>query len=80
MLKTRLVLRNTGQYSSALDCAKNIWLHDGICGFYRGFIPNALGILPYAGIDLAVYEVSRLFVVSPVTVAAALYFSVTSVT
>lgn len=56
VLKTRLVLRNTGQYSSALDCAEKIWLHDGIRGFYRGFIPNALGILPYAGIDLAVYE------------------------
>jgi solute carrier family 25 phosphate transporter 23/24/25/41 len=24
--------------------------------FYRGYIPNLLGILPYAGIDLAVYE------------------------
>lgn len=24
--------------------------------FYKGYIPNLLGILPYAGIDLAVYE------------------------
>lgn len=24
--------------------------------FYRGYVPNMLGILPYAGIDLAVYE------------------------
>lgn len=28
----------------------------GIATFYRGYIPNLLGILPYAGIDLAVYE------------------------
>ena len=27
--------------------------------FFRGYIPNLLGILPYAGIDLAVYEVSN---------------------
>ena len=24
--------------------------------FYRGYFPNLMGILPYAGIDLAVYE------------------------
>ena len=28
--------------------------------FYRGYIPNLLGIIPYAGIDLAIYEVRRL--------------------
>lgn len=26
--------------------------------FYKGYVPNMLGIIPYAGIDLAVYEVS----------------------
>lgn len=25
--------------------------------FFRGYLPNLLGIIPYAGIDLAVYEV-----------------------
>lgn len=25
--------------------------------FYKGYVPNMLGIIPYAGIDLAVYEV-----------------------
>lgn len=24
---------------------------------YRGYLPNILGILPYAGIDLTIYEV-----------------------
>src|SRR4051812_40791171 len=28
----------------------------GLRSFYRGYVPNLLGILPYAGIDLAVYE------------------------
>lgn len=40
-----------------LDCAKNILLKEGIAAFYKGYIPNMLGIIPYAGIDLAVYEV-----------------------
>jgi solute carrier family 25 phosphate transporter 23/24/25/41 len=56
VLKTRLVLRKTGQYSGALDCAVNIIRHEGVRGFYRGYLPNMIGILPYAGIDLAIYE------------------------
>lgn len=56
VLKTRLTLRKTGQYSGMLDCAKNILKNEGVKAFYKGYIPNLLGIIPYAGIDLAVYE------------------------
>jgi len=40
------------------DCAKQILKKEGVKAFYKGYIPNILGIIPYAGIDLAVYEVS----------------------
>lgn len=33
--------------------------HEGFGAFYKGYVPNLLGIIPYAGIDLAVYEVSE---------------------
>lgn len=33
-----------------------IHANEGIYSFYRGYVPNILGIVPYAGIDLAVYE------------------------
>lgn len=56
VLKTRLTLRKTGQYSSMSDCAKKILKNEGVKAFYKGYIPNLLGIIPYAGIDLAVYE------------------------
>ncbi|KAL1491164.1 hypothetical protein ABEB36_011804 [Hypothenemus hampei] len=56
VLKTRLALRKTGQYSSIADAAVKIYHAEGIRAFYRGYIPNILGIIPYAGIDLAVYE------------------------
>ncbi|XP_018930426.1 calcium-binding mitochondrial carrier protein SCaMC-3-like isoform X1 [Cyprinus carpio] len=56
VLKTRLTLRKTGQYSSVADCAKQILQKEGILAFYKGYLPNMLGIIPYAGIDLAVYE------------------------
>ncbi|KAM7386222.1 hypothetical protein PAMA_009047 [Pampus argenteus] len=56
VLKTRLTLRKTGQYSGMADCARQILKTEGVRAFYRGYLPNTLGIIPYAGIDLAVYE------------------------
>lgn len=56
VLKTRLALRKTGQYKGILDAAIKIHANEGIRSFYRGYVPNMLGIVPYAGIDLAIYE------------------------
>ncbi|XP_020782605.1 calcium-binding mitochondrial carrier protein SCaMC-2-A-like [Boleophthalmus pectinirostris] len=56
VLKTRLALRKTGQYSGISDCAKQIFKSEGLSAFYKGYVPNMLGIIPYAGIDLAIYE------------------------
>ncbi|XP_055965523.1 mitochondrial adenyl nucleotide antiporter SLC25A23 isoform X1 [Sorex fumeus] len=56
VLKTRLTLRRSGQYHGLLDCARRILEREGPHAFYRGYLPNMLGIVPYAGIDLAVYE------------------------
>lgn len=39
-----------------MDAALKIYANEGIRSFYRGYVPNMLGIIPYAGIDLAVYE------------------------
>lgn len=56
VLKTRLTLRKTGQYKNVFDAAKKIYKTEGLKSFYRGYVPNLLGIIPYAGIDLAIYE------------------------
>ncbi|KAG8132719.1 putative Calcium-binding mitochondrial carrier protein [Naja naja] len=56
VLKTRLAVGKTGQYSGMFDCAKKILKTEGVKAFYKGYIPNILGIIPYAGIDLAIYE------------------------
>lgn len=56
VMKTRLTLGKTGQYSGMLNCGKKILKREGVKAFYKGYIPNILGIIPYAGIDLAVYE------------------------
>ncbi|MEQ2168416.1 hypothetical protein GOODEAATRI_014153 [Goodea atripinnis] len=57
VLKTRLTLRKTGQYAGMFDCAKKILRKEGVIAFYKGYIPNLIGIIPYAGIDLAVFVV-----------------------
>ncbi|XP_076170051.1 short Calcium-binding Mitochondrial Carrier isoform X2 [Ptiloglossa arizonensis] len=56
VLKTRFALRKTGEFSGLVDATKKIYKHGGLKSFYRGYIPNLMGIIPYAGIDLAVYE------------------------
>ncbi|KAG7313169.1 hypothetical protein JYU34_000262, partial [Plutella xylostella] len=56
VLKTRLALRKTGQYNGILDATRKIYAREGLRCFYKGYIPNILGIIPYAGIDLATYE------------------------
>lgn len=40
-----------------VDCAKKMLRKEGVRAFYKGYVPNTIGIIPYAGIDLAVYEV-----------------------
>lgn len=64
------MLRKTGQYKSISDCAKQILKGEGVSAFYKGYVPNMLGIIPYAGIDLAVYEVSRGTQTKAITAAA----------
>ncbi|XP_006882526.1 PREDICTED: calcium-binding mitochondrial carrier protein SCaMC-1 isoform X1 [Elephantulus edwardii] len=59
VIKTRLAVSKTGQYSGIFDCAKKILKHESLGAFYKGYVPNLLGIIPYAGIDLAVYELLK---------------------
>ncbi|ESN92494.1 hypothetical protein HELRODRAFT_103700 [Helobdella robusta] len=61
VIKTRLAIGKSGQYNGMLDCARKIYKHEGLKAFYRGFIPNLVGIIPYAGIDLATYETLKTF-------------------
>ncbi|XP_039269308.2 mitochondrial adenyl nucleotide antiporter SLC25A24-B-like [Styela clava] len=59
VIKTRLALRKTGQYRGIVDCAMKIYANEGPRAFFKGYVPNLLGILPYAGIDLCIYETIR---------------------
>ena len=58
VLKTRLALGRTGEYRNLVDCAMKVYQKDGVRVFFKGLTPGIIGVIPYAGIDLCVYEVS----------------------
>ncbi|XP_028895818.1 calcium-binding mitochondrial carrier protein SCaMC-1-like [Zeugodacus cucurbitae] len=59
VLKTRLALVKTGQYSGVIHMIKHMFEQEGIRSFYRGYNAFAVGIMLYCGIDLAVYETAK---------------------
>ncbi|XP_055827724.1 calcium-dependent mitochondrial ATP-magnesium/phosphate carrier protein 2-like isoform X2 [Solanum dulcamara] len=68
LVKTRLqtYASEGGKVPNLGKLSKDIWIQEGPRAFYKGLIPSLLGIIPYAGIDLAVYEtlkdLSRIYI------------------
>ena len=56
MLKTRLVLSTTGEFRSMGDVIRSITYTNGVMGMYRGLLPSLLGVIPYAGIELMIFN------------------------
>jgi len=60
MLKTRLATAPPGMYSGVLHAAKRVLAQEGVGGFYRGIAPCLLGVVPYAAVEIALYESLKL--------------------
>lgn len=58
LVKTRLqtCASEAGKSPRLGTLTKEIFIHEGPRAFYKGLLPSLLGIIPYAGIDLAAYE------------------------
>ncbi|KAI9083969.1 hypothetical protein K1719_033965 [Acacia pycnantha] len=59
LIKTRVqtyVYREGVRIPRIAALSKDIWVQEGPRAFYRGLVPSLLGIIPYAGIDIAAYE------------------------
>lgn len=58
LVKTRLQTYacEGGKVPKLTKLTKDIWVQEGPRAFYKGLLPSLLGIIPYAGIDLAAYE------------------------
>jgi solute carrier family 25 phosphate transporter 23/24/25/41 len=63
-VKTRMTVSVPGTYSSIRHCLVATASSEGIPALYRGLVPSAMGIVPYAGIDLAVNSLLKDYVAS----------------
>ncbi|KAK4846716.1 hypothetical protein QYF36_021175 [Acer negundo] len=63
LVKTRLQTFDCGGGKAPKlgTLTKDIWVKEGPRAFYKGLLPSLLGIIPYAGIDLAAYETLKDF-------------------
>ncbi|XVF54805.1 hypothetical protein PTKIN_Ptkin05aG0211300 [Pterospermum kingtungense] len=63
LVKTRLqtCASEGGKAPKLAKLTKDIWVQEGPRAFYKGLVPSLLGMIPYAGIDLAVYETLKDF-------------------
>jgi solute carrier family 25 phosphate transporter 23/24/25/41 len=59
LVKTRLAVCHAGTYSGIVDCATKVLAQEGWRSFYRGLVPSMMGILPYAGVDITVFELLK---------------------
>ena len=56
LIRTRLAICPKGTYRGIADAAARVLRSEGPRAFYRGLAPSLIGILPYAGVDIAAFE------------------------
>lgn len=57
VIKTRIQQRNSAsKYVGVLDCVTKTFQHEGLYGFYKGCLPNAIRVAPGAALTFGVYE------------------------
>ena len=44
------------EYQGVLKSVRKMWMQEGVAGFFRGCIPNAIRVAPGAAITFLVYE------------------------
>lgn len=58
MVRGRLTVQegNKGQYRGILHAARVITTEEGPLALYKGWLPSVIGVIPYVGLNFAVYE------------------------
>lgn len=59
LIRTRLAVCPADTYAGLSAAAASIWRTEGPLAFYRGLLPSLIGILPYAGVDIAAFEMLK---------------------
>eukprot|EP00877_Chromochloris_zofingiensis_P001924 jgi/Chrzof1/11732/Cz06g07120.t1 len=58
-VRTRLAVCSKEEYCSIGKTAMRMARNEGLTSFYRGLVPSMIGILPYAGTDIALFEMFK---------------------
>jgi len=58
-VRTRLAVCTTDTYAGIADLVRKVLAQEGWRAFYRGIVPSMLGILPYAGVDITIFELLK---------------------
>jgi len=58
-IRTRLAVSEHGTYRGILHAAYRMHRDEGVHSFYRGLLPSMIGILPYAGVDIMLFEMFK---------------------
>jgi solute carrier family 25 phosphate transporter 23/24/25/41 len=61
-IRARLTVQTTQIYSGIWDGLSKVARSEGIIGLYKGLWPSICGVVPYVGIDFAVYETCKQYV------------------
>eukprot|EP01083_Nonionella_stella_P016161 45187_1 len=56
IVKTRLALASSGEYNGIIGCLTSIVRKNGVRALFKGWTPSVIGIIPYSGVDLGVYN------------------------
>jgi solute carrier family 25 phosphate transporter 23/24/25/41 len=59
VVQTRLAASAAGTYAGAIHCARLVWAKEGPAAFGRGLVPTLVGLVPYAGVDIAAFELLK---------------------
>lgn len=58
VVKVRLAVTPHGTYRGITDVLRRVFVDEGVRGLYRGLVPSLIGIFPYAGCDIMLFEAS----------------------
>lgn len=66
MVRGRLTVQEAlnKQYTGIFHCASVIAREEGITALWRGWVPSVIGVIPYVGLNFAVYETLKDHVLS----------------
>uniref|UniRef100_A0A6U0VR38 Mitochondrial carrier protein n=1 Tax=Polytomella parva TaxID=51329 RepID=A0A6U0VR38_9CHLO len=58
-IRTRLATSPHGMYRGILHTAYKIRRDECMRAFYRGLLPSTIGVLPFSGVDIALFEILK---------------------